>query len=208
MRSLCIEVGLEMIQFPRQVSGIPEEDLVKEFPTYTSDQPFNERMGHGHMREGLDFIDLENAKIGLPLRESEERIIVTAEIDRRSHARNRLGEHPAKCNAINSADLNTKADDPPRVLIHHHHHPMGPQRNGLTPKQVDAPQTVLHVADQRQPRRLTAPGIWLVVLGQDPTDDVLVDLETECLVDLLRDSGTTKARIATLHLDDGIDEFL
>ena len=52
------------------------------------------------------------------------------------------------------------------------------------------------------------PGIWLVVHGQDSTNDVLVDLETECLVDLLRDPGTTKARIATLHLDDGIDEFL
>ena len=45
MRSLCIEVGLEMIQFARQVSGIPEKDLVKELPTNTSDQPFNERMG-------------------------------------------------------------------------------------------------------------------------------------------------------------------
>ena len=40
MRSLCIEVGLEMIQFTRQVSGIPEEDLVKELTTNTSDQPF------------------------------------------------------------------------------------------------------------------------------------------------------------------------
>ena len=47
MRSLCIEVGLEMIQFVRQVRGIPEEDLVKELPTEPSDQPFNERMGHG-----------------------------------------------------------------------------------------------------------------------------------------------------------------
>ena len=69
-----------MIQFARQVSGIPEEHLVNEFPTYTSDQPFNKRMGHGHMREGLDFLDLQYAKIGLPLRETEERIIVTAEV--------------------------------------------------------------------------------------------------------------------------------
>ncbi len=66
MRSLGIEVGLEMIQFVRQVSGIPEKNLVNELPTYTSDQPFNEWMGHGHMREGLDFLNLQNAKIGLP----------------------------------------------------------------------------------------------------------------------------------------------
>jgi hypothetical protein len=134
MSPLDIEVDLEMIQFACQISGIPEEDLVKEFPTYTSDQPFNKRMGHGHMREGRDFLNLQNAKIGLPLRESEERIIVTAEVLRRSHARNGLGEHPAKCNAINGADLNTKSDDPPRVLVHHHHHPMGPQHDGLTPE--------------------------------------------------------------------------
>ena len=123
-----------MIQFVRQVSGIPEEDLVKELPTEPSDQPFNERMGHGHIRGGLDLLDLQNTKIGLLLRESEKRIIVTAEVLRRSDARNGLGEHPAKCNAINSADLNTKVDDPQCVLIHHHHHPMDPQRYGLTPK--------------------------------------------------------------------------
>ena len=51
MRSLCIEVDLEKIQFARQVGGVPEEDLVKELPTHTSDQPFNEPAGHRHMED-------------------------------------------------------------------------------------------------------------------------------------------------------------
>lgn len=33
---------------------------------------------------------------------------------------------------------------------------------------------VFHVADQHQPRRTAAPGIRLVVLDQDPADDVHV----------------------------------
>ncbi len=107
MRSLGVEVDLEMIQFAYQIGAIPEEHLVNVLPTYTSDQPFNERMGHGNMRDGFDFLNLQNAKIGRPLRESEERIIVTAEALRRSHARNGSSEHPVSTSA-NSVDLACK----------------------------------------------------------------------------------------------------
>ena len=45
------------------------------------------------------------------------------------------------------------------------------------------------------------------MLREDTPYYVLVDLNTKGLCNLLRNSGTTIARIASLHLDDGLDEL-
>jgi hypothetical protein len=43
--------------------------------------------------------------------------------------------------------------------------------------------------------------------SQDPTNHVLVDLDTEGQTYLFRDSWTSPGRIALLNLNDGIDQF-
>jgi hypothetical protein len=44
--------------------------------------------------------------------------------------------------------------------------------------------------------------------GQDPSHHIFIDVDTECLVDLLCDSRASKAWVALLHCNDGQDEFL
>jgi hypothetical protein len=44
-------------------------------------------------------------------------------------------------------------------------------------------------------------------LGEDAADDILVDLDSEGVSDLLGDSPAAETRIAPLHVDDGRDEL-
>jgi hypothetical protein len=60
-------------------------------------------------------------------------------------------EHPAQGRPINDASLNSKANNATRELIHHYENPMGSQRCGFASEQIAAPQTVLHVAEEREP---------------------------------------------------------
>ena len=68
--------------------------------------------------------------------------------------------------AIDVADMHSKADDAPCILVHHNHYPMGfrkdggLKKDGLAAKQVHAPQVLWGVADRGQPnnrlRRLSS----------------------------------------------------
>src|ERR1019366_9379068 len=83
--------------------------------------------------------------------ESIQGIVVGAEILGRCLPSNRSIEHPAQGRPINDAALNTKTNNAARELIHHDENPMGSQRGGFTSEQIAAPQTVLHVAEKREP---------------------------------------------------------
>lgn len=48
----------------------------------------------------------------------------------------------------------------------------------------------------------------MVVLGQDTSDDVLVDIKTEQLCYLLRDLWAAIPWISTFHFNNSQDEFL
>ena len=39
--------------------------------------------------------------------------------------------------------------DAARILIHDHQDPVGPQRGRLAPEQIDTPEAVFHVAQER-----------------------------------------------------------
>jgi hypothetical protein len=45
----------------------------------------------------------------------------------------------AKRITIDSSGMNSKSNDPSRVLIHHHQHSIGPQRHGFASKEVETP---------------------------------------------------------------------
>ena len=63
--------------------------------------------------------------------------------------------------------------------------------------------------DEGQPRRstATATGTWPVICGEDTSNDILIDVYSECFGNLLSDSAAAKAGIALLQLNDGLDEF-
>src|SRR4029450_5731589 len=70
----------------------------------------------GHLRNSLDFGYLEYPKIGMPLVESIQRIMVRAEVLWQAVPTNRSTNHPAQRHSINDAAVNAKPDDAPRKL--------------------------------------------------------------------------------------------
>ena len=83
--------------------------------------------------------------------ESIPGIIVSGEIPRRCWTANRSIERPEQDRAINDGALNTKTNHATGELAPHDENPMRSQRCGFTAEQIAAPQTVLHVAEERQP---------------------------------------------------------
>ena len=139
-------------------------------------EPFNERMRKGNVRDCLDFVDLEDPEIGLPLSKPKERIMIGTEVLRqRTLIGNDATEHPAESNSIDRSGMNPKADDPARVLIHDDEDPMSLQDCRLAAKQVDTPETVLEVADECQPGRAAGMRHGSVMGGQDAPDYVFIN---------------------------------
>ena len=55
--------------------------------------------------------------------------------------------------------------------------------------------------DNREPRRAGAARCRPIVLDEYPPDDILVDLEAECVRDLLGNLAAAHARVAPFHFD-------
>ena len=79
-----------------------------------------------------------------------QRIVIGAEIFRQSFPSNRSIEHPAQRQPIHNVAPNANPHNPTRELVHHEQKPMRSQGSGLASKQIQAPQTVLHVAEKSE----------------------------------------------------------
>src|SRR5215471_19431690 len=100
------------------------------------------------MGYSLDF-HLQHSKVGLPLVEPIQPIVVRAEILGQRLPLNRSLEHQAQRRSIDNSLVNAKSDDPASELVHNHQHPMRSQAQRFTAKQVGAPQTVLSLTEKR-----------------------------------------------------------
>ncbi len=137
-------------------------------------------MGQGNVGDGLDFCHFQYPQVGLPLVELIKRIVVGTEVLRQAEVpSNGAVEHPTECDTIARARMHAEPNDPARVLIHDHEDPMGPQRCRLAREQIHAPETVFHVAQERQPGRTIGVLSRPVVTGENPANHVFVDLEME-----------------------------
>ena len=96
----------------------------------------------------FDFIYPQNPQIGLPAMKLEQRVMIGTEISRYSLPTNGFIEHSAECGSVDVAALNGESNNATGELIHHHQHPVALQYNGLASKEIDTPQTVLHVSDE------------------------------------------------------------
>ena len=66
MNAIFVVIISELFQLSLQVDCVPDEHVIKKLPSYRPDQPFDEWMGNGHIRDRLDLIDLEYAQVGEP----------------------------------------------------------------------------------------------------------------------------------------------
>src|ERR1700730_8143986 len=100
-----------------------------------------------------------------------------------------------------------KPNQATRVHVHDQQHPMTMQKDGFAAEQVDAPEAILHVSDEGQPRGAVGSGVaWSVVLREHAAHNVFVDVDAEGMSDLLGDAHTANIGITPLHLDNGRDE--
>ena len=116
---------------------------------------------------------------------SEQWIVVGGQIFRHTHSDNHIVKHATKRDAVDVPDMHAKADDAPRELIHHHQNPMRVQCDRFAAKKIDAPKAILHVANKRQPGGTVVTRAWSVMPSKDTSDDILVDLKTKRLGELL-----------------------
>ena len=84
MAALMIVEFFEVMQFSPQVTSAPEWHMVEILSPDCADESFHERVREWYMGHSLNFSDLEYSKIGLPPMETEQRIIVTADVFRRT----------------------------------------------------------------------------------------------------------------------------
>ena len=71
MNAIFVVIISELFQLSLQVDGVPDEHVIKKLTSYRPDQPFDERMGHGYVRDRLDLFDLEYAQVGEPTLETK-----------------------------------------------------------------------------------------------------------------------------------------
>ena len=138
----------------------------------------------------------------------EQRVMVGAEVGRDALSGDGVVEHSAQRYPIYRTCLNAEADDPASELIHHDEDPMRPQHDGFAPEQINTPQAVFHVPDERQPRRATGSRLRSIVFGEHPADHILVDLDAEGPPDDERNLRATEPWIALLEFKDHANEVL
>ena len=71
VNAIFVVINPEFFQLVLQVDGVPDEHVIKKLSSDRPDQPFHEWMGHGHIRERLDLVDLEYAQVGEPTMETK-----------------------------------------------------------------------------------------------------------------------------------------
>src|SRR5450759_3758807 len=104
-----------------------------------------------NVRNRLDIGHLQHSKIGLPLMESIQRIMVGSEVFGQTLPANRSLEHPAQRDAVHDAAVDAKSNDATRELVHHDENPVCFQSCRFASEQVTTPQTVLRMAEKREP---------------------------------------------------------
>ena len=62
MDPVAVVIILKRIEFPFQIGGIPEQDLIEILAPDRSDQPFDERMRNRHVGYRLDLLSMANSK--------------------------------------------------------------------------------------------------------------------------------------------------
>lgn len=60
MRSRRVVVLLEKKELSLKIASVPERNVIEELTADRPDQPLDERVRQGHVRHGLDGLDLQD----------------------------------------------------------------------------------------------------------------------------------------------------
>jgi hypothetical protein len=102
-------------------------------------------MGARYVRYRLDFSDVEDPQVRLPLMKPIQRIMVLTEVGGQTLAPRRVIEHPAQRHPVHDATVYAETHDAPRPVVHHDEHPVRVEDGRFAPKQIRTPQTILRV---------------------------------------------------------------
>ena len=106
--------------------------------------------------------------------ESKQRIVIKTKSLWQPFPRYGLVEHAAERGTVDCNGLHTKADDPTGKLVHDDQNPVTPQQDRFRPEQVQAPETVRGVPQEREPRRTVLLALGSIVCSQNPADHILI----------------------------------
>jgi hypothetical protein len=161
-----------------------------------------------HVRNTLDFGDLEDPKIGLPLVESIQRIVIRAEIFGRTLPANRTDETYGKAQSATPSTMPLCTPKPMmrRVNCSSQQEPRGFAALLIRIEINRSSTTVFCVTEKRKPGRTSRTRFRPVMNAQHTADNVLIDLHTESQRDLMSNPGTTPAGITPFCCHDGLDE--
>jgi hypothetical protein len=67
MRAMLVVVLLKLDELPLEISRGPEQHAIQTLAPDGPNQPFDDRMGARHVRDRLDFPDVEDPHVRLPL---------------------------------------------------------------------------------------------------------------------------------------------
>ena len=197
----------EQLQLSYQVICRPKEQTVQILPAEGPDEPFDKWMGPGNLRHRLHRFHVQDPQIGLPAVEPEQRIMIGTEPRGQPLLGNGLIEHAAERWPIDGNRLHPKTDDAAGKLIHDDQDPVTPQQDRFGPEQVQAPETVFGMTQEREPRRSVVTAVGAVVRGQHSADHIFVEVEAKDLGQVLGDLWAAKSGIAPLEFTNGSDQF-
>ena len=79
MNAMGVVIVSELSQLPRQVHRVPEKHAIQVLAPDRADQALNEGMRNRDVWNRLDLLDLEDAQVGQPTVEAEQRIVIGAD---------------------------------------------------------------------------------------------------------------------------------
>ena len=165
-------------------------------------------MGQRSVRDSLDLLH-PPAGAGWPASGEIQTVDhVGVQVAGCSRSSDGLDEHATEPHAINPTGMDFETDDVPCELIHHDHYLVGLEHDGVTTEQIDAPETVLHLAEEGEPRWPIAVWPWAVVPGKDASHHILVNFYAEGLGDNERDPPAAEVWVSALELDDDVDQIV
>src|SRR5271156_491023 len=205
--AMSVVVTFVALELPFKIALVPNQSLIEIFAPDGPDQSLDESMRAGCAGNGLDLINLKDPKVRQPALKTKQRIVIRGKIFRHSLSQDSQVEHPAHAGSIEIGGGDSKADNPAREDVHHHHDRIALEQDRLTAEEVDAPKAIFGLPDNREPRRASAAWCRSIVLDEYPPNDILIDLEAECVRDLLGNLAAAHAWVAPLHLDHRSNQF-
>ena len=147
MAALVVVKLLKAKKLALQVASSPKGHEVEVLSPDSPDESFHKRMQNRQVRHSFHFSCLEYSEVGLPPMESEQRIMIAADVFWRTGATDRTVEHPSKRWSIHCARVYAEANNLTCVLSHNDEHPMALEHKGFATEQIDAPEAVFRMTE-------------------------------------------------------------